>query len=257
MKLNNNDAPKLERRFLPAREFRIDTGEGGSSTLAGYAAVFNSNSEDMGFIEQIAPGAFTANLATNPDVRALINHDPNLILGRTKSGTLKLSQDDVGLRFECQLPNTQTARDLSESVARGDLDACSFGMFVQAADWKEQRDGSWMRIITQASLFDVSAVTYPAYTATSVSVRRLFPEGIPAEVREHVPTVGTTETPIVEAPVAEERINENGCDCDCSECQDGHCKLCSNEDCDDGDCDDCAMRSIRGSLLRARIAQAL
>jgi HK97 family phage prohead protease len=284
-KLNRAATPKLERRYLPAQELRVQSAEGGYTTLAGYAAVFNSNSQDMGFIERIAPGAFTANLATDPDVRALVNHDPNLILGRTKSGTLKLTEDNTGLHFECSLPDTQVARDLAVSTARGDIDQCSFGMYVDADTWTDNPDGSWLRTITAASLFDVSAVTYPAYTATSVSVRSLFPDGVPAEVRakgfpdgfpgdedEVEPTIPGSTTINIDArgltPEQTEAATRKqllatrgtGCDCDCPECAAGNCGECSDPDCDDSECD-CSMRSIRKSIetstLRARIAKSL
>jgi HK97 family phage prohead protease len=236
----------LERRYLPAKEFRVKRSDSGAATLEGYAAVFNSLSEDFGgWREQLAPGCFTSDLATQPDVRALVNHDPNLILGRTKANTLTLAEDATGLRFECNLPDTQAARDLATSIDRGDIDQCSFGMYVEQADWGDLADGSTVRTIKIASLFDVSAVTYPAYTATSVSVRSLFPDGVPPEVRSHIPAT---------------RTNENGCDCDCPECVDDNCADCSDPECVDPNCQQ--ERSLRkanldAALLRVRISQAL
>jgi len=95
--------------------------------LSGYAAKYNSKSTDLGgFREQIAPGAFDKALRENADVRALKNHDANYVLGRTKSGTLRLSTDSVGLRFTVDLPPTQYAMDLHTAVKRGDMDQCSF-----------------------------------------------------------------------------------------------------------------------------------
>jgi len=147
--------------------------------LVGYAAVFDSDSEQLSdggggkFIERIAPGAFRGVL-TN-DVRALVNHDSNRLLGRTKSGTLQLSEDAKGLHFTVTPPATQTARDVVELVKRGDLTQCSFGFTIGAERWETRRvDGKPVdvRIITAVKkLYDVSIVTYPAYPATSAQVR--------------------------------------------------------------------------------------
>lgn len=150
--------------------------EGGSGdsqrVVAGYAAVFNAPSEDMGFVEFIAPGAFTQCLGD--DVRCLFNHDPNLLLARTSSGTLRLSQDDRGLRYEFEVPDTTFGRDFHTMVQRGDVSQSSFGFSVSADEWAEQPDGKWHRTITQVGrLFDVSPVTYPAYPDTEVALRSL------------------------------------------------------------------------------------
>src|SRR5437899_12214900 len=118
-----------EIRTLRATELRAKGGTGAADPLRieGYAAVFNTYSHDLGgFIERVKPGAFSRGLFLKQDVRALINHDPNLVLGRTKSGTLALAEDTKGLKFVAVLPNTQYARDLHESVSRGDIDQCSF-----------------------------------------------------------------------------------------------------------------------------------
>lgn len=133
----------------------------------GYAAVFNEDSQDLGgFKERISPGAFGESILKD-DVRALVNHDPNYVIGRNKSGTLRLMEDDKGLYFEVKAPKTQWARDLKVSVERGDIDQCSFGFLVEEDEW--QREGEMdMRTLKRCSLFDVSIVTYPAYEGTSV-----------------------------------------------------------------------------------------
>lgn len=153
---------------------------GVDNTITGYAAMFNSQSEDLGgFVEVIRPGAFTKTLANDADIRCLFNHDESLILGRTKSKTLTVTQDEVGLYFECQLPNTTVARDLYESISRGDVDQCSFGFYCNDDNWIPSADGfSLLREVIEADVFDVSAVTYPAYQATSVNARSLFPDGV-------------------------------------------------------------------------------
>ncbi len=158
-------------------ELRVAGDEGAILRLAGLAARFNSFSEDLGgFRERILPGAFTTALAAErTDVRFLMNHDPNFVLGRTRSSTLRLAQDSEGLRFEVILPNTQQARDLYETVKRGDMDQCSFAFTIDQGgdEWSEEQDDRGNRFIARTlkkvNLFDVSAVTFPAYRDTSVS----------------------------------------------------------------------------------------
>jgi HK97 family phage prohead protease len=167
----------LERRFF-SHELRAQKGEDGAVTLIGYGAVFNSRSLDLGgFKEIIKPGAFSRALKDDPpdDVRALFNHDPNHVLGRSASGTLKLEEDAIGLRYEIKMPDTQIARDLAASIDRGDVSQSSFAFRVRAGgeNWGEDADGTILRSITDVKLFDVSPVTYPAYPDTSVAKRAL------------------------------------------------------------------------------------
>lgn len=150
-------------------ERRAVTGEveirslNGNRVIEGHAAVFNRISQNMGgFVEKIRPGAFTKTLQ-EADVRALINHDPNLVLGRNKSGTLNLAQDDIGLRYGIMPPNTTYANDLAVSMERGDIDRSSFGFFAVDEDWSMTEQGFPVRELIQVSLVDVSVVTYPAY----------------------------------------------------------------------------------------------
>lgn len=159
---------EIERRVMDAHKMEVRQSATGSS-LVGYAAVFDSLSELIAdFRELIRPGAFGAAIAEGQDVRALYNHDPSQILGRTTAGTLRLSQTQVGLRYEVDLPDTTTARDLATSVERGDISASSFAFRVRAGgeDWRQQEDGSYQRELTALDLFDVSPVVYPAYQAT-------------------------------------------------------------------------------------------
>jgi len=146
--------------------------DGEPRTIAGYAAVFNKDSEDMGFVERIAPGAFKTALKTS-DVRALVNHDPNLLLGRTESKTLRLTENARGLKFELDLPDTQAARDAAESIRRGDMTGCSFSfdLLPDGATWKDE-EGEVRRELTKIrTLFDVGPVTFPAYPDTTVAAR--------------------------------------------------------------------------------------
>lgn len=164
---------KAERRLINT-QFETKTNESGQATeIRGYGAVFNQLSENLGgFREQIAPGAFDGVL--DDDVRGLINHDSNLILGRNSAGTLRLGIDDRGLSYEIDLPDTSYARDLGVSMARGDISQSSFGFFVEHDDWNEDSDGRVVRTITKVGrLLDVSPVTYPAYPQTSSEARDL------------------------------------------------------------------------------------
>jgi hypothetical protein len=162
---------KQDRRYIPNAELRVETREGEAPKIVGYAAVFNSLSENLGgFREIIKPGAFKKSL-TN-DVRALIDHESGKVLGRSKAGTLRMVEDDKGLRVEIDPPDTTIARDLLESMRRGDIDQMSFGFFVKSDNWRKQ-DGENIRELEEVDLFDVSIVTFPAYPATSVHVRSL------------------------------------------------------------------------------------
>jgi len=159
---------KIERRTYTVRN--VETREAdGKMKLAGYAAVFNDSSVPLPFSERIAPGAFRKTLSETPDVRLLINHE-GLPLARTKNGTLLLTEDQVGLRFEAELPDTTEARDLWTLVQRGDVDQMSFAFRVIRQKWNQDRTE---RTLTEVSLADgdVSVVTYPAYPTTSVEAR--------------------------------------------------------------------------------------
>jgi HK97 family phage prohead protease len=139
-------------------------------TLVGSAAVFGLMSEKLGFFyERIEPQAFDGVL--DNDVRALFNHDPNYILGRNKSGTLRLSIDEEGLKYEIDLPDTQAGRDLATSIARGDISQSSFAFQVGQDRWEMDGDDE-IRVIEKINrLFDISPVTFPAYPDTSVAKR--------------------------------------------------------------------------------------
>jgi HK97 family phage prohead protease len=143
--------------------------------IEGYAAVFNSEANIGGmFREIIRPGAFS-NVLSRADVRALINHDENLVLGRNKANTLSLAEDDRGLKFDVTPPNTQYANDLKISMERGDVSECSFAFTMQGGieTWDETGDIPLRSIERVGDLFDVSVVTYPAYQDTSAALRSL------------------------------------------------------------------------------------
>lgn len=154
-------------------ELRTVKADGAPSKIAGHAAKFDSLSEDLGgFRERIAPGAF-AKTIQSADIRALWNHDANIVLGRNKSGTLRLSEDLAGLAFEVDMPDTQLVRDMVMGpIVRGDVNQCSFGFYTVADKWAKI-DGEWVRTLLECDLLDVSPVTYPAYANTDVAARSM------------------------------------------------------------------------------------
>ena len=191
---------KREVRFLQNCEMRAS--EDGAQ-ITGYAAVWDSPSEVMGgmfggdFIEKVRRGAFSRALSQKQDVRALFNHDPSKVLGRTANGTLRLEEDSRGLRYEIDLPDTQQGRDLRELVKRGDVSQSSFSFRVFRDEnkrgdiWREPESGPAERTLTDVDLLDVSPVTYPAYPETSVSARSLWPDGVPEEIEARAGKTGS------------------------------------------------------------------
>lgn len=169
---------KIERRTYTVQNVEARADDDGALRLSGYAAKFDSPSLPLPFIERIAPGAFRKTLAETPDVRLLVNHE-GLPLARTKNGTLKLTEDEIGLRFDATLADTQEARDLYALIARGDVDQMSFAFRVIRQKWSDNRTE---RLLTEVSLADgdVSVVTYPAYPATSVEAREHLMNAIQA-----------------------------------------------------------------------------
>ena len=152
-------------------KFEVRSNDDGSITMVGYAAKFNTRSQDLGgFVETIAPGAFTRSLDDGADVKALFNHDPNIVLGRSTAGTLRLFQDDTGLRYEVDLPNTTAGKDLAISLQRGDISQSSFAFRTISDDWSFDTDGRELRTLHDLELRDVSPVTYPAYLDTNSGI---------------------------------------------------------------------------------------
>jgi HK97 family phage prohead protease len=143
--------------------------------LTGYAAVYGSLSQDLGgFVEVIRPGAFTRSLSGNDGIRALYEHDAHKLLGNTRSGTLKLTEDAHGLAFELSLPSTSYATDLGVLVERGDIAGCSFGFTVPAGgDAWEMRAGQLTRDLIAVDLQEITITSNPAYRDTTVAVRSM------------------------------------------------------------------------------------
>ena len=167
---------EIERRSIVFKELRVlDATENTGSTIEGYAAVFDSWSESLGgndpFIEKVCKGAFEETIQQD-DIRALFNHDPNYVLGRNKAGTLTLQEDEKGLLVRITPPETQWAKDLLVSIARGDISQMSFGFTVESDRWLYE-DNKDVRELLKVRLFDVSPVTFPAYTQTECGLRSI------------------------------------------------------------------------------------
>lgn len=187
----------IEIRTFPA-EIRADSS---NKKINGVASVFNVLSDDLGGFKEIIDSYSFGNLIYENDVRALINHDSNLILGRNqRSKTLRLAEDSQGLKFEVDPPNTSYANDLLVSMERGDVDQCSFAFRVADAYW-EVIDGMDVRHITKfAELIDVSVVMFPAFPQTSAQVFGKSintPEQIYAEFRSTKPIEQDVVTDVI------------------------------------------------------------
>lgn len=172
------DALGHERRRFEMRdvEVRQPAGDGEPIGFSGHAAVFNSKtwigSRSYGFWEQVSPGAFRKTISEH-DIRFLIDHIPRLVLSRNRAGTLRLSEDDVGLVTDADMDPTSYARDLAISLANGTINQMSFSFEPIKEEWEILDDGSELRTLKEVKLWDVSAVTYAAYEDTDASLRSL------------------------------------------------------------------------------------
>ena len=163
---------KLEKRtMVPAQGDFSTRAEGDDLYIEGYFAVFNSTYEICsGIVEIIAPGAFADTLGE--DIRALTNHDTTLVLGRNKAGTLTLKEDTHGLWGSIRINSSDSdAVNTHSRVARGDVDQCSFGFYIEKEDREVLPNGTVRYTILKVRLLEVSVVTFPAYEETSVSAR--------------------------------------------------------------------------------------
>lgn len=163
----------VERRYARSPiEFRAAPSGEGVGTLVGYAAKYDTLSQNLGgFVETIQRGAFDKSLADELDVLARYNHDDNYLLGRTASGTVRLSSDDVGLMYEVDLPDTQVGRDLATLAARGDVYQSSFAFYTIEDEWGMTEQGFPLRSLIATRLVDVAPVNTPAYLDTSSGLR--------------------------------------------------------------------------------------
>ena len=217
---------KPERRYI-SQEFRVSP-KGESPTISGYAALFDTSSVDLGgWTEVIDPHAFDGVMSSNPDVRALWNHNADCVLGRTTANTLTLNVDARGLAYVIDPPDTTIARDLVVSMRRKDVTGSSFGFITKRDQWADNADGTISRRILEFDeLLDVSPVTYPAYSATTSQARNL-PTSMPKEMRSKLITRSMDDD---DPPAADL------CGCQCPQCLVGTCNLCSADDCVDEVC---------------------
>jgi uncharacterized protein len=191
-----NQAVTIKREIRANRvpqKFSVRTNGDGTKSVSGYFAKFNSLSSDLGgFFERISPGAFKDSLKSNPDVLAYYNHNGDLILGRVSSGTLSVSEDSTGLRFDVKLPKTSYADDLVSLMQRGDVTGCSFGFSVPNGgdDWQQVGD-QIIRTVNKAILYEGSIVGQPAYPETVADLRSA-PSAIRAKLIKSKPTVRRT-----------------------------------------------------------------
>lgn len=196
----------MERRMTADGEIRIETRAGGKRTIIGYGAVFHREGDagtefrlNSRAVERIAPTAFERALREKQDVRGLFNHSRDHLLGRVSAGTMRLSADQRGLRYEIDLPDTQVGRDVAASIERGDLTGSSFGFQIakDGENWSPPIEGQRVRTLVDVNLFDVGPVVFPAYDGTTTGVRDT------SDVMEALASLAAWERQQVEARFAE------------------------------------------------------
>ena len=165
-----------ELRRYEFREVQL-TRDANRPSITGYASVFFDGTERTefelfpGVRERVDPSAFDKTLSRGDDVRALFNHDPTQILGRSTSGTLRLRTDAIGLRYDVDLGESSIARDVAEHIQRRDVTGSSFAFLIREEDWETLESGVDIRTVKQADLFDVGPVTFPAYEGSAVELK--------------------------------------------------------------------------------------
>lgn len=166
-----------EIRYIPAMELSIreDPDNPNSMGIKGYVVKFNDRSVLLydEWYEKVSKGAFSRSLQDNV-IKALWNHNSDIVLGSTKSNTLQLEEDSIGLRFELSLPNTSNGKDIYESIKRGDVDGVSFGFYVRKDAWEFLKDEDiYERTLLDIDLIEISPTAFPAYPSSEVGKRSL------------------------------------------------------------------------------------
>lgn len=167
----------IQKRFVPITGFELREEADKVPELIGHASVFNQETVIADWFDEwrevVAPGAFRKTLK-EADIRALWNHDPNIVLGRNKAGTLELSEDDIGLLTTIRPPDNEWGRPVLDAVRRGDVTgmSISFQVVRESVEWPD-KDSKELpkRTIKEAKLFDVGPVTFPAFEQTDISAR--------------------------------------------------------------------------------------
>lgn len=167
----------IEKRFIPFTEFELREEADKAPELVGHASVFNQETVIADWFDEwrevVAPGAFKKTIK-EADIRALFNHDPNIVLGRNKAGTLELREDDIGLETVIRPPDNEWGRPVLDAVRRGDVTgmSISFQVIKESVEWpKEGSQELPKRTIKEVKLFDVGPVTFPAFEQTDISAR--------------------------------------------------------------------------------------
>lgn len=229
--------------------------------ISGTAAVYNVTTDlGGGYREKINPAAFNRALAEKQDVRCLFNHNADHVLGRTKTGTLRLTNGNSGLDFDCDINEADPqAMSTRAKVGRGDVDQCSFAFVCKADKVIYNDDGSMERELMDVDLMDVSPVTYPAYESTSCEARsveearKAVEAARPRTVKEL--TKDELETLRLRVKVAFRETDPGTpeeCECRCQECRDGMCSMCSDPKCDDMQCHDAYCRKFYSQSVEFR-----
>ena len=204
----------LELRTTPEPVALEIRSEGAKKVALGLGIVYGKRSRDLGgFVEEVRMGAAKKTIG-EADIRALVNHDVNLLLGRTGAGTLRLEEREDGVQYEIDLPDTTLGRDTAELLARGDYPGSSYGFRAIEDEWGETEDGRPLRVLTQVAVRDIGPVAFPAYDDTTTGLRslaekrsldleevvRLAQEGNLIEAVRHLPEELDPEAPLAARP---------------------------------------------------------
>lgn len=169
----NKNTPHLERRVITASTIHFERREDKSITVEGIAAPYNSDSVDLGyFVERYAPGCFTRTLKERPDIRALVDHDTGLIVGRTTAGNLEMFDTKEGLGYRFTPPDTTIGRDLAYNIENRILTNVSIGFMILDHRWTKEKD-TYVRTLLDVELWEMSFVAFPAYPETTAEARDL------------------------------------------------------------------------------------
>jgi HK97 family phage prohead protease len=166
--LEQKELRQIDVESVEVREL----GEDNQYVIEGYVAKFNSRSRFMGFYEEIKDGAFNRTLADGHNIFSMFAHDSDKILGSTKSGSLTLSVDSIGLRFTLRInPEVSYAKDVYHLVKDGDVDGCSFGFIARDDEWSMLEDGTEIRYLKDIELIECTITPFPAYMASEATCR--------------------------------------------------------------------------------------
>ena len=175
------DKSKVVIRLLQCEDVEVRSAEGEPTTITGYAVRWDKLSVPLwGFREKVARGAFSASIQKN-NIKALWNHNSDMPLGNTAKGSLTLVEDDVGLRFILEPPDSSWGNDAVESIRRGDTDGVSFGFITTVDEWDYSDPQTTIRTIVEGELLEISPTPFPAYPDTSVAVRDSYKPQIPPQ----------------------------------------------------------------------------